>query len=180
MNKEQKFKNIINIKYNNKYDLSKVWYRNDQYPIQVTCPIHGSFTIKPTILYNNRGCNECKDKPIKYSLPKERYYDYSIHLKNDEAFLYCVKLTNKETNESFYKVGATTQNIYTRLSTKYFSIQPIIMYRKDIKSVYELEQTFHHTFKELKYRPEFIINGCTECYPLSSNIPKLIFQLLYV
>ena len=177
---ETKFKNIINIKYNNKYDLSKVWYRTDQYPIQVICPIHGSFTIKPSILSNGRGCIECQDKPIKYKQPKESYYDYSIHLKDDEAFLYCVKLTNKETNESFYKVGVTVQNIYTRLSTKYFTIQPIIMYKSDIKSIYELEQAFHYMANQYSYKPIFLPNGITECYSLSYNIPKVVHQLVCV
>lgn len=177
---ETKFKNIINIKYNNKYDLSKVWYRNDQYPIEIICPIHGSFIIKPSILSNGRGCIECQDKPIKYKQVKETYNDYSTYLKDSEAFLYCVKLTNKETNESFYKVGVTTKNIYSRLSTKYFHIQPIIMYKSDIKSIYELEQSFHYIANQYSYRPVFLPNGVTECYSLSYNIPKVVHQLVCV
>ena len=177
---EQQFKNQIDIKYNNKYNLSNIWYRTKEYPISVTCPLHETFQIKPSIFLNNHGCPICNDKPIKIIKLKEDVYDYTHHLQQNEAFLYCVKLTNKETNESFYKIGVTTQNIYKRLSTKHFKVEPLLMYKDHIDTIYTMEETLHFMLKTYSYKPAYIPNGITECYSIDSPIPYIVFNLVYV
>lgn len=176
---EVKFKELINYKYNNKYNLDNIWYRTRTYPIHVKCPIHDLFTIRPSLFLNIRGCPICKDTPLKVVEIKIKYPDYTKYLKEDTSFLYCVKLINKRTKESFYKIGVTSKNIYTRLSVKYFEVLPILMYVEDSTRVYNLEQELHSLLKEYSYRPEFIPNGVTECYSIDIDIPTLFFNLVY-
>lgn len=178
---ESQFKQQISVRYNNKYNLDTIWYRTKEYPITVTCPLHTTFQIKPSVFLNSRGCPLCKDKPIKLkSIPKEKVYDYTPYLQQEEAFLYCVKLTNRETNESFYKVGVTTQNIYTRLSTKHFNVEPLLMYKDNINTIYNIEETLHYMLKDYSYRPTYIPNGITECYRIDTSVPYIVFNLVYV
>lgn len=177
---EKKFKELIAYKYNNKYNLDNIWYRTKEYKIYVNCPLHELFDIKPSTFLESRGCPKCKDKPLEYIETKEKFFDYTKYLKENESFLYCVKLINKETLESFYKIGVTYQNIYKRLSTKYFEIQPILMYIVSSNDVYNVEQFLHNILKEYSYRPLFIQSGNTECYRIDSNIPKLVYNFIYI
>ena len=182
MDKETQFKDLIKLKYNDKYNLDNIWYRTPEYLIHIECPIHGSFSISPTMMLNNRACPICKDKPIKVTIPKQIkcVFNYADYLKSNEAYLYCVQLTNNKTQESFFKIGVTCIEIDKRFSSTTFNINPIIMYKADKEVAYELEQEFHSMFREYRYIPNYMVNGHTECYPITSTIPKTLYKLLYV
>ena len=178
---EQKFKQLIAYKYNNKYNLEKIWFRNTEYPINVICNIHGEFIIKHSIFLNSRGCLKCKEKPLKTkeSKPLYTFKDYTKDLEKDYSFVYCVKLINKETKESFIKIGVTRINIFRRLSPKYFEITPIIMYQTSNDTAYVIEKEIHKLFRPYSYKPKFIPSGSTECYRIEDNVPKKLYHILY-
>lgn len=183
MDKETQFKDLIKLKYNDKYNLDNIWYRNSQYPIHIECPIHGSFSISPTMMLNNRACLQCKDKPIAgiYSpIEIKCVFNYKDYLTTNEAYLYCVQLTNNTTKESFFKIGVTCNEIDKRFSSTTFNINPIIMYKADKKVAYELERNFHSMFRDYRYIPNDMLTGHTECYPITSTVPKTLYKLLYV
>lgn len=88
--------NTVTIKENfktvhgDRYDYSKVIYKNDNTKVCIVCPIHGDFLQKPTYHKLGRGCPECGliKKAISRKIPKVKVikdfklvhgnrYDYS-------------------------------------------------------------------------------------------------------
>lgn len=45
--------------HNNKYDYSKVEYKNRNTKVCIICPIHGEFWQTPAGHLSGRGCNKC-------------------------------------------------------------------------------------------------------------------------
>lgn len=61
----QSFIDKANLKHNFKYCYSKMIYINGETPIEITCPIHGSFWKDPTSHWSmGVGCPTCSTKPI--------------------------------------------------------------------------------------------------------------------
>lgn len=59
--------------HGDKYDYSKVVYKNGRTKIIIVCPIHGEFLQKPHDHLYGRGCPKCKSKRIKETLSDDRY-----------------------------------------------------------------------------------------------------------
>ena len=81
--------------HGDKYDYSKVEYRNSKTKVCIICPEHGEFWQTPSEHFNNRGCPECKKKTLnnKLRMPLDEFinrseqmhkykYDYSKVYKN--------------------------------------------------------------------------------------------------
>lgn len=72
-------------KYGNKYDYSKVEYKNSKTKVRVVCPKHGEFLVTPNNLLNGHECPKCKggivlsQKEFIEKAKKIHYdkYDYS-------------------------------------------------------------------------------------------------------
>lgn len=47
-------------KHDNKYDYSKVIYKNSSTEIEIFCPIHGKFSQTPSLHLKTYGCTKCK------------------------------------------------------------------------------------------------------------------------
>ena len=63
------FVNRIKEIHGNKYDLSKVEYKNTETDVTIICKKHGYFQIKPKHLFKGSGCKECfKEKQSKNKL----------------------------------------------------------------------------------------------------------------
>ena len=45
--------------HGDKYDYSKVEYKNNKTKICIVCPIHGEFWQRPNDHLNGRGCDKC-------------------------------------------------------------------------------------------------------------------------
>lgn len=48
--------------HGDKYDYSKVEYKNNKTPVTIICPIHGEFQQRPSNHLNGNGCKKCKKK----------------------------------------------------------------------------------------------------------------------
>ncbi len=59
LNREKNFIENAKKKHKNKYDYSKVHYVNLKTKVEIICPIHGSFFIRPDGHLTNSGCIEC-------------------------------------------------------------------------------------------------------------------------
>ena len=101
---EIKFKEIIKEKFGNYYDLSKIKYTNANTKVTLVCPKHGDFPIKPTEVYNFKGCKKCiKEEKLEKNKIKfintcnklyDFYYDYSkVDYKglNKKVWIICPK-----------------------------------------------------------------------------------------
>ena len=50
--------------HGDKYDYSKVEYKNNKTPVTIICQKHGEFKIRPDNHLHNHGCKKCKDENI--------------------------------------------------------------------------------------------------------------------
>ena len=82
-----------------KYDYSKVDYKNNSTKVLIICPKHGEFLMRPADHFNGQGCPKCKSENLsnKFSMGKEAFikkalsvhenkYDYSkVEYKNNRT-----------------------------------------------------------------------------------------------
>jgi len=76
----QEFINSVRTVHFNKYDYSKVNYINSQTKVEIVCPIHRSFFMKPNSHYNGQGCPQCGRIDAKNNIA----LDYSVFLERAE------------------------------------------------------------------------------------------------
>ena len=57
-----------NIIHNNRYDYSKVEYKNYHTKVCIMCPIHGEFWQRPSQHLQGQGCPKCKNETIRQKL----------------------------------------------------------------------------------------------------------------
>lgn len=83
--------------HDNKYDYSRVQYKNNKTKVEIICPRHGSFMQKPTAHLGGQGCPICRNEKnsINYALTNDEFvakavkvhgtkYDYSlVNYKNN-------------------------------------------------------------------------------------------------
>ena len=74
------FINSVRTVHLNKYDYSKVNYVNSQTKVEIICPTHGSFNMKPNSHYNGQGCPKCGRIDAKSNIA----LDYSVFLERAE------------------------------------------------------------------------------------------------
>lgn len=94
--------------HGDKYDYSKVVYKNNLTPVTIICPLHGEFEQTPKCHLNGHGCYECakqkfgkgkRSKPTRLKEHGEHFVpnkDYlNCNIKDTESFIsYCSKLHN--------------------------------------------------------------------------------------
>lgn len=100
-------KDILSRRHNNKYDYSLVKYIDMYTPIEIVCPIHGSFWQKPKDHIRYAGCQKCKtskgeikieeilntipnisfEKQFKIQKDLLLYVDFRVHYKGNIYFI---------------------------------------------------------------------------------------------
>ena len=58
---KEKFVNDAKVIHNNKYDYSKMKFKGLNSDVELVCPEHGSFYIRPSNHLDNQGCRECSN-----------------------------------------------------------------------------------------------------------------------
>lgn len=100
--------------HKNKYDYSKVEFKNAHSKVEIVCPIteHGSFMQTPNN-HLRKGCAECANEELKgkYSY---LYFQKHPEEKKEVSTLYYVMITSGNTR--FYKVGITKNTVKMRFS----------------------------------------------------------------
>jgi very-short-patch-repair endonuclease len=80
-----KFKKI----HKDKYDYSKIIYKNTRTDVEIICPEHGSFFQTPANHFNGHGCKQCSLKN-KTSIGEQKIEDilikYNILFKREYSF----------------------------------------------------------------------------------------------
>lgn len=100
---KSKFLKKASEKHNNKYDYSKIDYKNNSTKVKIICPIHGEFKQAPAKHLSSNGCPKCsgneknidKNRFIEKAVEKHgTKYDYTnIDYKNysTKIEIYCPK-----------------------------------------------------------------------------------------
>jgi hypothetical protein len=76
----EEFVNSVSLIHGKKYDYTKVNYINSQTKVEIICPIHSSFYMKPNSHYNGQGCPKCG----RIEAIKNIILDYSVFLERAE------------------------------------------------------------------------------------------------
>jgi hypothetical protein len=79
--KTQEFILKCNKLHNNKYDYSRVRYKNSMHKISIICPDHGEFVKNPRDHLNGSGCPECQR--LTRSITSEDYLSEAKKVHND-------------------------------------------------------------------------------------------------
>ena len=86
--------------HGNKYDYSRVVYKNYQTPVCIICPEHGEFWQSPASHLNGSGCPNCHGlrKDYKFNLLQEfeSEYEFRAFLENNDINILQVILRNVE------------------------------------------------------------------------------------
>ena len=157
-------------KYGDIFDFKDAVYVNNRSKIKVYCKKCGNtkWTPKALELITNdkKGCPECITKAI-YTKAYYKAHDIQDH----ECNLYVVRITCRETNEVFLKVGITKHdNIRIRfrgMHRKYL-IETLYQEQSMFFKVFEKEQSLHLLLKEHSFKPLQKFKGYTECFSIGS------------
>ena len=94
------FKKKANEKFSNKYDYSKAIYVDEYTPIEIICPIHGSFKQSPCChIKSPIGCKECVNEKLRLnqSFTKEEFIERAKKVHGDKYDYSKVKYINNRT-----------------------------------------------------------------------------------
>jgi tRNA splicing endonuclease len=189
---QEDFISMAREKYGNKYDYSKVVYKNMNTPVCIVCPEHGEFWQKPWIHLNKKACPECTrvfKKGIKFT--KEEFvrrarevhgdkYDYSKVVYKNNRTKVCI--VNPDGTEFWQRPDChlyktkNSENIGRR--TKKLSQEEFITRAREIhgskydysKAVYKNMETKvciicpeHGEFWQSPLGHIFLQQGCPKC-----------------
>jgi hypothetical protein len=174
-----------NLKHNNKYDYSKVEYKNNKSRVIIICPIHGEFKQIAADHLHGYGCQKCgyefvgkhnsiisKNNPTGNGYRDSYWYEKSLTSNRFDSYkVYLVKFYNED--EVFYKIGKSFRTTKIRLNgikVKYNAevIKEII--NNNAKKICDLERKLHKKNKHLKYVPKITFAGMHECFQYTDQI----------
>lgn len=175
INKEEYFiKKAIEV-HGNKYDYSKMVYKNSKILIELICKEHGVFWQNPSIHLGGRGCKKCGYNLVSQSringICGWGLSDWISLAKNSKNFdsykLYILKCWDKQ--ESFIKIGRTFQTIKKRFKQKtHLPYKYEVLYKiiDNPEYIFKLENILKNKYKENKYIPNKKFNGMYECFKI--------------
>ena len=179
----EKFIQKANIKYNNKFDYSKVEDYHYKKLVTIICPIHGEYKQTPyNHLHTITGCTKCGEATA-YSKSKGNRFSKTGYNENSSKSItnvYVIKITGN--GESFYKIGITNDTVKERfrgnkLPTEYSIKVEHIFNDLPNNVAYDFEVILHRNNKEYKYKPLIKFAGYTECF---TQVPIDLKQYLEV
>lgn len=152
-----RFKNIHGNIY--EYDMSE--YKNTGSRINIKCVTHGWFNQSVDVHLRGRGCKLCNQIGFK------RSQAVSLAQRKNNCFgtLYLIKCFNSD--EVFYKVGITTDNVLKRFSSgnipyDYRIVSEMVM---SFDYAYDLEKLIHKMCASYGYNPKLKFYGSArECF----------------
>jgi len=148
--------------HGNKYNYSKISYKNSNEKVTITCPIHGDFEQTPSLHLNAKhGCLNCKNT---WALSKESWILFS---KNKECIFYIINCYND--HENFIKFGITSTGVNQRFFRERdmpYKYESIFEYRNTGEIIWELEEIMQEKYFKSRYYPNISFGGKTECYDL--------------
>ncbi len=152
--------------HHNFYGYSKVEYRLNNSKVTITCPTHGDFDQLPFVHMQGGGCKLCANQRHPGSINDTRL-GRDESLAGSEYNFYYVKLTNKDSGKTFWKVGIEkyTGSRWPAKNSKKYESEYLINIKGTLRYCFELEQQLckeHNTGVTLADWPH---DGHTEMLP---------------
>lgn len=152
--------------HGDKYDYSKTIYVNSKQKSIVTCKVHGDFMLDWANAFSkSTGCPKCAN--ILKGYGKSNFINVANN-KNVLGCLYFIKL--KEENETFYKIGITTNTIKDRCYSIPYKKEGLLLVHGDAEDIYSLEKFIHKKFATYSYMPEKYFAGRMECFNFDNEL----------
>jgi hypothetical protein len=156
------------------FDYSSTAYgKNAKSKIKITCKQHGEvFEQTPDNHMQASGCSVCiqsrrsANRPLAHGFSNSSLKRAMTTKDCKSAILYVIRLYNE--NESFIKIGYTSQSIHDRYRYEKFPYQYEVMEEIvcTVEKVLVLERELHAFYKSYKYSPKFKFSGSSECFSM--------------
>ena len=170
---KKKYIELSNIKYNNRYDYSKVEYITYSGKVIICCPLHGDFEQSfNSHLKRTWGCQKCgAENSCGYSKG-----DYIKKCNGRKARLYLVECFNED--EKFYKIGITVNNLSRRFrgSKMPYDVKLIKEFISEPDIVFDKEKVLLKECSEYSYTPKFKMEGSTECFLYKEEVVNIFIN----
>lgn len=144
-----------------RYYYHKIKYINSFTNVELICKIHGSFYMRPKCLLSGRNCPKCgRIGNGGYSRS-----DFIRRSNNRQCTLYKIKCYND--NESFYKIGITSNSVPYRFSSPKkmpYNYEVISTIHGEAGVIWDMEVREHRRHKEYGYTPILEFKGMHECF----------------
>lgn len=150
----------------------KVRYKNYRTQVDIICRNHGLFRQKPKDHLTGSGCKLCCAELTGFN--RSKYLHVSKKYAG-KAKLYIIKCFNEI--EIFYKVGITVTTINQRFNkgTLPYEYEVLKVLEDEAGFIWDLEKRLHSLLKDIRYVPQQMFGGYTECF---INIPNSILKLI--
>ena len=152
--------------HGHRYDYSKFNYENSVKKSIIICSKHGEFKQNSNSHLNGSGCSNC------YVRAGANRNDFVKCCAKNKGFGYLYIIECKNENESFYKIGITSNSIEKRFNSKTrmpYDISVTQLIYDKAETVFDMECMLHDYFKSFNYTPLLKFNGYTECFKLDVN-----------
>lgn len=159
----EKANQVHNFKYT--YDDAEYTKRRHQ-RITITCREHGNFVQAVDKHLNGQGCKRCAAKQLNPGIgfSKTAWIRFCKNKNINIAYCYIIHLFNE--NESFIKIGITS-DIKSRLTQFPYKVESIYIIKGEPSLIYDKETELHKKYKLHKYKPKLLFGGATECFNLN-------------
>lgn len=170
-----------------KYDYSKVNYKNARIHVTLICPEHGDFEIVPDChVKRGHGCPICarrqgelSRKSVSSSLWKQKSWEEAgIKSPRFTSFKFYVIRCYSE-QEEFFKIGRTYRSMRQRFGPIAFpyNYTEEILIESDSKTICDLEDIFKKGLKDFIYTPKIYFSGFGECFSNNEKLKSMIQKL---
>lgn len=162
----EEFLKKANKKHKSFYKYEFTEYISGKHIIPIKCPKHDTFYKIASSHLNGVGCPDCVKEVSGWQ--DSQWEAQAIRAERQNfCKVYIIKCFNKETNEEFYKIGKTFNELKQRFRSKKSLPYEYVIIKETYgnpKHICNLERTYHRTFKKYKYQPLLNFKGHTECF----------------
>lgn len=153
--------------HGDKYDYSKVDYKNNRTKVEIICKHHGSFFQNPnTHIEGGGGCQTCAKIMSSY---RKDLTDGEIETSKEmKCLLYVMEFSND--NETFWKLGISSNYKKRKkdlLKQGCYEIKDVYVLIWNVFDCVSLEQYMLNKYKKYKYKPLNYFQGHTECFSIN-------------
>lgn len=153
--------------HKDRYDYSKVEYKNNRTNVEIICKHHGSFFQRPnTHIEGSGGCQTCAKIMSSY---RKELTDKEIETSKEmKCLLYVMEFSNE--NEKFWKLGISSNYKKRKkdlLKQGRYEIKDIYVLVWNVFDCISLEQYMLKKYKKYRYKPVNYFQGHTECFSIN-------------
>jgi len=170
--------------HGDKYDYTKVQYKNTMQKVEIICSKHGIFEQTPNNhISGQQGCMKCFNEEKRGGLGgyTEGWFAQYPERSHLPSTFYVLRMNCG--TDRFIKVGVTIQTVKQRYSRvrqgdKYINKETILTRSLPLREAFNLEQKVLRELSNYKYFPNYFFDGYTECLKDNEIVSNRICELV--